>query len=116
MSMFCAVVPTLVSVSFDTVSSVSLRAEADGPDADTVMAGTPLATNGPWLPALVGTARRSTCAAMVGSWASRLESRLAAGAESSQSHGGAVLGSELQPSRPMPSLSRLATSRRAITE
>ena len=47
MTMFCAVVPTLVRVSLDTVSMVSLRAVAEGPAADRVMAGTPLATNGP---------------------------------------------------------------------
>ena len=112
-SMFCAVVPTLVSVSTDTASSVSFCAGADGPAAETVMAGTPTATNGPWLPALVGTARRSTCAGAAGSSTSRLESLLAAGAVSSHSHGGAVLGTELQPSMLTPSLSRLATSRSA---
>jgi hypothetical protein len=58
--MLWTVVPTLVSVSGETLSSVSSAAGTEGPAADTVMAGTPAATNGPWLPELVGTARRST--------------------------------------------------------
>ena len=114
-TMFCTVVPTLVSVSLDTLSRVSFCAGTEGPAAETVTAGTPSPTNGPWLPALVGTASRSTWAAMVGSSTAMFESRLAAGDVSSQSHGGAALGSGLHPFRPIPSASRLATSRRAIT-
>ena len=79
------------------------------------MPGTPRATNGPWLPELVGTARRSTWAGTVGSSASMLAFTRAAGAVSSQSQGGATLGAGLQPSRPMPAGSRVATSRSAIT-
>ena len=114
-TMFCTLVPTRVSVSWDTVSSVSLWAGTDGPAADTVTAGTPAATKGPWLPASAGTARRSTCDGTDGRLVSMLESRLAAGAVSSQSHGGATLGTALQPSTATASLLGLATSRSVMT-
>ncbi len=46
-TMFCAVMPTFVSVSLEALSRVSFCAGAEGPDAESVIAGTPAATNGP---------------------------------------------------------------------
>ena len=109
------VLPTLVSVSVETLSRVSFCGGAVSPAADTVMPGTPRATKGAWLPELVGTDRRRIWPATVGSSASILAFRRAAGDVSSHSHGGATLGAELQPSRPIPSGSRVATFRSANT-
>ena len=69
--MASAVRPTLVRTLGEIASRVSAGGSTGGAAALSESAGTPAATNGAWLPELVGTARRSTWVGTLGSRASR---------------------------------------------